>query len=104
MFNVAGRWVARRGAGRVAVVVLLANEFEQGGLRDRVMECLAEGEADPVIRKAVGREFSRFRRTADRGMKLARLSELAGAEKHGGFFFERIELANVRAERLLPDI
>ncbi|MBB1256544.1 hypothetical protein H3146_24805 [Streptomyces sp. OF3] len=101
MINI-GRWVARRRAGRVAVAVLLANELEQGDLRERIMKCLADRDADPVIRKAVDRELRRFRRTADRGMKLAQLSELVDAEKHGTTpFFELIELADKRAERLL---
>ncbi|MFF8809882.1 hypothetical protein [Streptomyces omiyaensis] len=99
-----GRWVARRRAGRVAVAALLANEIEQGDLRDRVMRCLADRGADPVIQAAADRELTRFRRTADRGMKLAQLSELADAENHGTKpFFEHIAQADKRAVRLLPD-
>ncbi|MFF3127746.1 hypothetical protein ACFVRD_36880 [Streptomyces sp. NPDC057908] len=104
MINIVGKWVARRRAGRIAVAALLANELEQGDLRDRMMRCLAERDADPVIREAVDRELSRFRRTADRGMKLAQLSDLVDVENHGTTpFFEPIELADKRAERLLPD-
>ncbi|QNS09445.1 hypothetical protein [Streptomyces xanthii] len=103
MTNYIGRWFARRRAGRVAVAVLLANELEQGDLRDRIMRCLADRDADPVIRAAVERELDRFRRTADRGMKLAQLSDLVDLEKHNTPpFFESIELADKRAERLLP--
>lgn len=103
MANIVGRWFARRRAGRVAVAALLANELEQGDLRDRIMRCLAERDADPVIRDAVDRELQRFRRTADRGMKLAQLSDLVDLERHGSTpFFEPIALADKRAERLLP--
>ncbi|MDF3303032.1 hypothetical protein [Streptomyces tropicalis] len=104
MINIVGRWVARRRAGRVAVAALLANELEHGDLRERVARCLADRGADPVIREAVNRELSRFRRRADRGMKLTQLNELVDLEKHGTPpFFECIELADRRAERLLPD-
>ncbi|MEV6424978.1 hypothetical protein [Streptomyces sp. NPDC051662] len=103
MTNYIGRWFARRRAGRVAVAALLANELEQGDLRERIMRYLADHGADPVIREAVDRELLRFRRTADRGMKLAQLSDLVDLEKHGTPpFFAPIEMADKRAQRLLP--
>ncbi|MFK0294781.1 hypothetical protein ACIQU6_30515 [Streptomyces sp. NPDC090442] len=101
MISIVGRWAARRRAGRVAVAALLANELEWG-LRDRIMRCLVERDADPAIQEAVDRELNRFRRTADRGMRLAQLNDLADAENRGSTpFFEYIELADRRAERLL---
>lgn len=104
MVRYIGRWFARRRAGRVAVAALIANELEQGDLRDRIMRCLADRDADPVIRNAVDRELHRFRRTADRGMKLAQHSELVDREQHGTPpFFEFIAMSDKRAERLLPE-
>ena len=68
------------------------------------MRCLADRNADPVIREAADRDLNGFRRTADRGMKLTQLGELADAENHGTTpFFEPIELADERAERLFPN-
>ncbi|MFF1733726.1 hypothetical protein [Streptomyces sp. NPDC058247] len=103
MTNIVSKWFARRRVGRVAVAALLANELENGDLQERIAACLADRGADPVLREAVARQLAGFRRTTDRGMKLAQLTELAASEEHGmTTFFVNIEAADRCAERLLP--
>lgn len=98
--NIITRRLARRRIARIAIAALLANELERGDLQQRVLACLEEHRADPVLEEAVVEELRRFRRRADRGHKRAALTN---PEDPGiGGFFDTVKEADRCAKRLLP--
>ncbi|WP_372412618.1 hypothetical protein [Streptomyces luteireticuli] len=92
------KWAARRRVGKAAVVALLANELARGGLQERILACLKERGADPVLRDAVIRELGGFRRKAHLGVRLA---EMTGPYEGVGHFFTEIRHAELYGDRIL---